>query len=142
VNIIDDTSGTVVYNIPTPVIVKPNDALANSLADSISNNDPNSPFLVQLNSGNLNLVAKNVIALTTVFNIQSTSSSSNQNVNLTQLNEVNNQMASLREFMVNKVTQLSVSDISSIKLISSALSSATQAPQQISSSVAVKLQLI
>ena len=137
-NIIDDTSGTVVYNIPTPVTVTPNNALANSLADSITNNDPNSPFLVQLNSGNLNLVAKNVIALTTVFNIQSSSSTSSTNVNLTQVNEVNNQMAALREFMVNKVTELSVSDISSIKVISSALSAATQSPDQVSSKLAVK----
>ena len=137
-NIIDDTSGTVVYNIPTPVTVTPNNALANSLADSITNNDPNSPFLVQLNSGNLNLVAKNVIALTTVFNIQSSSSASSTNVNLTQVNEVNNQMAALREFMVNKVTELSVSDISSIKVISSALSAATQSPDQVSTTLAVK----
>jgi hypothetical protein len=138
VKIIDDTSGTVVYNIPTPVTVTPNNPLANSLADSITNNDPYSPILLQLNSGNLNLIAKNVIALTTVFNKQSSSSASNKNENLTQVNQVNNQMAALREFLVSKLMELSVSGISSIKVISSALSAATQSPDQVSTKLAVK----
>ena len=142
VNIIDDTDGTTVYNIPTPVIVTPNNNLASSLADSISNSDPNCQFLVELNSGNLNVVSKNVIALTTVFNIQSNSpTSSTQSVNTTQVDQVNNQMATLREFLVAKVNNLSVSDISSIKVISSALSAATQSSNQVSSNTAVNTNL-
>ena len=126
VNIIDDTDGTTVYYLPNPVIVTPNNNLATSLADSITSSDPNCQFLVELNSGNLNTVSKNVISLATVFNIQSesqtaASSSSSGTVNLTQIDQVNNQMATLREFLVNKVTELSVSDISSIKVISSAI---------------------
>ena len=58
--------------------------------------------------------------------------------NLTEIAQANNQMSVLREFMVNKMNELSVSDMSSIKVISSALSAATGAPQQISSKSAVK----
>ena len=137
VNVIDDTEGTTVYNLPTPVAVLPNNLLAASLADSISSNDPTSQILMDLNSGNLNVVAKNVIALTSVFNIQSQSTTTTA-PNATA--SFNNQMAELREFMISKVTDLSISDMSSIKVISSALSAATGVPQQISTKTAVILQ--
>ena len=145
-NIIDDTDGTTVYLLPTPVTVKPNIQLANSLAESISSNDASSPMVIELNSGNLNLVSKNVISLATVFNIQSSMSlNSNNTLNNSAVSandtaaiaQINNQMASLREFLVNKMIGLSVSDISSIKVISSALSVATQTVQQVSANTAV-----
>jgi hypothetical protein len=146
VNVIDDTDGTTVYFFPTPVTVKPNDALASSLANSIASNDANSPLVLELNSGNLNLVSKNVIALATVFNMQSSSnnagsnatSSSSSNSSSDQNVQINNQMASLREFLVDKVSSLTVSDVSSIKVISSALSAATQTANQVSSNTAVR----
>ena len=138
VNIIDDTYGTTVYKIAQPVTVMPNDNLANNLAASIASNDPNSPFLQNLNSGNLNLVAKNVIALTSVFNIQGLSSSSiTTTPSNSTSNAVNDQKAALREFLIGKVAELSVSDISSIKVIASALSSASANTDQISKNAAV-----
>jgi hypothetical protein len=141
VNVIDDQSGTTVFDIPMPVTVLPDNQLATNLANSISTNDPACPALVALTSGNLNLVTKNVIGLTSVFNIQSNgamASSSNTNTNVTsQINTVNNQFAELREFMVNIVSNLSVTDLSSIKVISSALSAATQTPSQITANAAV-----
>ena len=139
VNIIDDTYGVAVYNITQPVTVMPNDNLANNLAASIATNDPNSPFLQDLNSGNLNLVAKNVIALTSVFNIQGLSSSSATTTTSsnTTSNAANDQKAALREFLIGKVAGLSVSDMSSIKVISSALSTASANTDQISRNAAV-----
>ena len=110
VNVIDDQSGTIIYDIPTPVTVLPNNQLATDLANSINTNDPTCSALAALKSGNLNLVAKNVIGLTSVFNIQSLG---NTNSNLTsQINTMNNQFADLREFMVNIVTNLRVTDLS------------------------------
>lgn len=134
VNIIDDTYGVTVYNLTQPVIVTPNNNLASQLAASITTNDPNSPFLQDLNSGNVNLVAKNVIALTSVFNIQSISST---NSSSTSSPTDNDQKASLREFLVGKVTELTVSDMSSIKVISSALSTASANTDQLSRNAAV-----
>ena len=143
VNVIDDTDGKTVYYLTTPVQVTPNNNLANSLANSIANNDASNPVVLQLNSGNLNLVSKNVIALATVFNIQSTNNGNGSTTNSTiQSNQVNNQVASLREFLVTKISGLSVSDISSIKVIASALSAATQSPNQISTNTAVRADFI
>jgi hypothetical protein len=137
VNIIDDTYGVTVYNITQPVTVMPNDNLANNLAASIASNDPNSPFLQDLNSGNLNLVAKNVIALSSVFNIQSLSTSTATTSTTTITNAENDKKAALREFLIGKVAELSVSDMSSIKVIASALSSASANTDQISRNAAV-----
>jgi hypothetical protein len=85
-------------------------------------------MLLELNSGNLNLVAKNVIVLTTYFNMQFKI----QSMNKTEASNSDNEMAFLRDYMIDRVTQLSVSDISSVKVISSALSAATRTPVQIS----------
>jgi hypothetical protein len=139
VNIIDDTYGTIVYNITQPVTVMPNDNLANDLAASISTNDPNSAFLRDLNSGNLNLVAKNVIALSFVFNIQSLSASSPTTLsNSNASNADNDQKAELREYLIKKVADLSLSHMSSIKVISSSLASASANTNQITRNSAVK----
>ena len=124
-NVIDDSYGKTVYNIPTSVIVMPNDQLANTLSDAILNKNPYSNVFIYLNSGNLNLVSLNVIAMSTVFNIQGANSTQN------------NHVASLREFFVEKLVALSVSDISSIKLIASAFSALTYIPEQISFKLAV-----
>ena len=137
VNIIDDSYGKTVYNIPTSVTVMPNDALANTLIDAISSQNTNSPVYATLNSGDLNLVAKNVIALSTVFNIQSNTMPTS---NVTAISAQNNQMATLREFFFEKIGNLSISDMSSIKLIASAFSAATDTPVQISSKSAVILK--
>ena len=141
VNIIDDTYGVTVYNIVKPVTVMPNVNLANNLAASIASNDPDSSFLQNINSRNLNLVAKNVIALTSVFNIQSlstpTATASTDISTNTTTNAENDQKAALREFLIGKVAELSVSDMSSIKVIASALSSASANTDQISRNAAV-----
>ena len=66
VNIIDDTDGSTLYYLSNPVTVQPDNSLANDLASSITSNDANNQLLLNLNSGNLNIVAKNVIAITTI----------------------------------------------------------------------------
>jgi hypothetical protein len=75
VNVIDDSLGTTVYNLPNPVQVKPNENLANELLGDILSNDPRSPFLSNLQSGNLNTIAKTIIGIASVFNIEQPSNS-------------------------------------------------------------------
>lgn len=125
-----------VYNITRPIIVVPNLNLANILAESIASNDMNSPFIQALNSGNLNLVAKNVIALSSVFNIQSLSSATN----FKSSQEDNEQKSQLREYLISKVVELSVSHMSSIKVISSSLASASTNTEQLTRNSAVNLK--
>lgn len=136
VNIIDDSNGITVYYIETPIVVMPNDELTIQLINSIANNDVNSQLMIDLNSGNMNVISKNVMALSSVFNTQSFT----QNTSLSpSSNEDNNQqMASLREFMVEKLSQFNASDLSSVKLLASTLSVATKTPQQVSPKLAVR----
>ena len=135
VNIVDDTNGITVYKIPQPVFVLPNNKLVTTLVDAVSQNDQSNNFLVEVNSGNLNLVAQNVIALTSLFNIQS--STPTASMNPIQLSQDTNQKAVLREYLVGKLATLSISDISSIKVIASALSETTGTLQQITTKTAV-----
>lgn len=117
VYITDDTDGSTMYYLSDPIQVQPDNSLAQSLSDSISSRDPNNLLLIDLNSGNLNIVAKNVIALTTILNFQSSdtsssSSSTTSTQNSTSSNAFNVQIAELREFMVEKISAISVSGIS------------------------------
>ena len=131
-NIIDDTSGLTVYYIANKVQVYPNNVTSLALIESINGQYSSDEILVELNCGNLDIVAKNVISISKTFNVQSESS-------VQIIADQNNQMAQVREFFVNKVNELSISDISSIKVISSALSMVTQTHQQISTNTAVKI---
>ena len=133
VNVKDNSNGVTTYNISTPVNVLSNDTSVQSLTDSILNlngNGSNSQILNSLNSGDTNLVTSNVLALTSLINAQSTSDNSSSN-------SENSQMILLRDFMADKVTQLSVTDVNSIRLIGAALSSITQETQQVSVNTAV-----
>jgi hypothetical protein len=133
VNVKDNSNGVTTYNISTPVTVLSNDTSVQSLTDSILNlngNGSNSQILNSLNSGDTNLVTSNVLALTSLINAQSTSDNSSSNSD-------NSQMKLLRDFMADKVTQLSVTDVNSIRMIGAALSSITQETQQVSVNTAV-----
>lgn len=127
VNIMDDTNGVTTYSLPSPVLVLPN-------TNILSNSSSNVQLMTELNSGNVDLVAINVIAIATGFNMQFNSSQTSTS----QISEV----TSFKELLAKKVTQLSVSDSNSISTIASSLSSLTQVLEQVSSNLAVKRVLI
>ena len=130
VNIIDDSDGTTTFTLPSPVQVLPNNNTSVLEAIIYSNEDSlNSQTIIEeLNSENLNLISKNVISLSNSLNDQNS-----------LLNYSNDQNALIREFLMNRLTPLSVSDISSIKVLSSTLSVLTQNSFQISSNLAVNI---
>ncbi len=127
VNIVDDTNGVTTYSLPSPVVVLPN-------TNILSNSSSNVQLMTALNSGNVNLVAINVIAIATGFNMQFNSSQTSTS----QISEV----TAFKELLAKKVTQLSVSDSNSINTIASSLSSLTQVPEQVSPNLAVKKVLL
>ena len=129
VNVIDDTEGLTFYQIESPIIVTPNNDLASSISNSMLTNDPSSQIVSQMNSHNLNLVSKSVISMSTVLNVESSGTNSSSSAN--------EQTATLRGYMAEKMSDISVSDVSSIKVISSTLSVLTKTLQQVSSSTAV-----
>ncbi len=131
VNIVDDSYGSTLYHIPIPIIVTPLEGGLTSSLNllTLSNSTTNNSILVGLNSGNLNIVSKNVVALSSDLNKLSFSK------NLSSIET--NQISLVREYMINKVNLLSISDISSMKIVSSSLSLVTQFPAHISSKIAV-----
>ena len=140
VNIIDDAGGVTSYNISTPVVVMPQVQLALDVLDSFHGNRSENPSIVELSSGNLNLVASNIMSLTSVFNQQSYMG--NQcHFSISQNENFTNSLATFRGYLVEKIAALSVSDISSIKMIATSLSHATQNLNEVSASTAVHLHL-
>ena len=125
VNILDDSNGKIEYKLANPITVWPNVAMASDLGDMVSSNDPNSPIMQDLNSGNVNLVARNSLILSSVLN------SGNGKLS-------NDESANVRDFLIDKISSLTVSDMSSIKTISSALSMATSSIGQVSRTAAVR----
>ena len=126
VNIIDDSNGKFFFNLSTPVQVQPNNNTNNILQAILSNNSSSNQML-ELNSGNLNLISRYVISLSLFMSTQNPPFD-------------NDQMASIRENLMSKLSQLIISNMSSIKVLSSAFSILTQKPDQVTSSLAVGLK--
>ena len=128
VNIIDDSNGKIEYKVTNPITVWPNYAMASNMGDMVNSNDPNSPIMQDLNSGNVNLVARNSLILSSVLN------SGNGKLS-------NDECANVRDFLIDKISSLTVSDMSSIKAISTALSMATSSIEQVSKTAAVRFSI-
>ena len=107
----------------------PNNELAKNLSLSIKSNDFSSKFLQELNSGNINRVSQNVIALSTVFNMQTTKNKT--------FNAENEEKSYLRHFLIRKMINLSACDVSRIKMISSSIASSLGNTKQITRESAV-----
>ncbi len=133
VNIIDDSNGVTAYDISIPVSVlpSPNQILSNS-TQSILYNNAYSELLLQINSGNLNLIALNLIPLVRTFNMENLKNVSSQ------LNTENiNKQSVFLEFLLDKINELSISDTSSMKVMGSCLSELTKESDFVSSKIAV-----
>jgi hypothetical protein len=139
VNIIDESHGFTTYHITKPVQVYPNNALADNLLKTALTNDPRNPAVVSLNTGNIKTVANFVTTLTTQINLKGPGDTNTSDVNQTIAEQ--NQKAELREVLINQLKDMPISDISSIKLFSTALSSTTQDTKEISRAAAVNYNI-
>jgi hypothetical protein len=108
--------------------------LKNSILQSLSTNDFSSPILKQIISGNMQTSSKSIIMLAMAINDQSSSTKSNSS---STMSEQTKQNAILRDFFINHTITMSVSDMSSIKLISSVLSATTNVYNEITNESAV-----
>jgi hypothetical protein len=135
VNIIDESYGFTTFQVANPVQVYPNTDLTQTLFETALTKDPRNPAVVSLNTGNLKTVASFVTTLTAEINMKGSPSVINatDNETISQLNK----KAELREVLINQLKDMPISDISSIKLFSTALSSSTQDTKEISRSAAV-----
>ena len=69
-NINDDSAGTTRYDIPTFVIVQPNNVLVNSLSNSLLSNN-NSDLIASITSGGVQAATSFISSLTSSLNTQS-----------------------------------------------------------------------
>ena len=120
-----------VYNISKPIVVSSNNNFLDEIAANLASTNPSLPLLQEINSQNLNLIAKNVIAIAGEINFQRLSSIDSTS------DSQNNHKASIRDYLIGKLTVLSLSDFSSIKMIGSALSIASSDREQVSMIAAV-----
>ena len=128
VNIIDDTQGITVYNLATAITCMPNTTQTMAISQAILDQDMSHSFMDDINSGELSRVSQNAQILASQLN---------------SLSSVDiNQMASVREYLLRKVTALSISDVNSIIMTSSALSAITNACEQISTTSAVCISIL
>ena len=124
VNIVDNENGRTVYHLASPIQVLPNSQSADIFVSVIDSIDPANKIAQDLNSQNLNLVSKNVLVIASILNRHSST--------LT-----NEQKANIREYLINKIISLTLTDISSIKIISTALSLLTYSSDQVSKALSV-----
>ena len=124
VNIVDNENGRTVYHLSSPIQVLPNSQSADIFINVIDSIDPANKISQDLNSQNINLVSKNVLVIASILNRHSST--------LT-----NEQKANIREYLINKLISLTLTDISSIKIISTALSLLTYSSDQVSKALSV-----
>lgn len=138
VNIIDDSGGITVYKLLNPVYVYPNEEATYRVVNEILENNPRSLIVTNLNSGNLKTVTNFVSILSTQINMQNMIAAANStNETNSTLSAERENNAILREICISKVSELSISDLSSIKLFASALSTSTSVSKEISRASAV-----
>jgi len=137
VKIKDNDNGVTTHTIATPVIVMPNDTSVQFFYQSILANITSNQVMMSLNSGDLNLVTSNAIALSFLINTAQINASDNNGSTSDTM-----QKAVIKEFMADKVTQLSITDVKSILLIGSALSSITGLPHQVTVYTAVNFMTL
>jgi hypothetical protein len=153
VNIIDNQHGLTMFNIPTPVLVLPDDSFISNLTQAITNNDVTNSFVKSLYISDLYSLGQRVIAISTTVNIKSNAitplistsvvnsqiSISNQLSNITQFD---NEMALVRVILAKQISNLTVFNISGMKVMASALSTATQIPFQVTRQLAVTAKIL
>ena len=125
VQVIDDSDAIASFNITTPVIVRPTNDSVGDLTASILSGDPDSGILKEIDSGDLQNMARNIISLTSIINTQS--------LNETDLET---KMA-VKEKLVNVTIGQNITDVSSIKVLASVLSILTQNTDEISENTTV-----
>ncbi len=140
VKIIDNSLGYVICNISVPVQVFPRSFLANESIDQILLNDPRNPLVARLSNGNMKTVTNLITMISNHLNYNYKNEESNDNS--TTLIERQEKNKILREVLIDKIDAMPISDISSVKLFSAALSSSTKSTEELNTNASVKLTIV
>jgi len=139
VKIIDDSLGYVVFNIPKNVTVRPSSFTEDELIDQILSNDPRYLLVTRLSTGNMKTITNLLTMVSSYLNFQQNSEEPNSNS--TALIEKQEKKKILREYIIEKLNGMPISDLSSIKLFSTALSSSTKSTDELNSNASVNFRI-
>lgn len=128
VSIIDDMNAETFYNISSPVYSYPDLQNNINLMNQIANKDPTSSMYKSLQSGSTKTATTGITNMASILNSNTPSPG-----DLSQI-------TSARDSLMGFIDNLSVSDLSSVKLIGSALSSVMEKADQLSDKSFVSFQ--
>ena len=128
VRIIDNMNGVTIYNLGSTytVTVTLSQSLLSSVMSNMLINDCTSSVVTQLQAGNLQQTALIATSLGVTLNGMASNN----------VTDTNNRVA-VRDILVNSLCDLPISDVSSMKLVASSLSSVTNQTTENSLSTAV-----
>ena len=115
----DESNGVTRFDFNYSIQVWPDKNLKNQLIMDLVNKDVTSEFYSSLKSGNLKAVAESILGLVSMLNAKPNVSNSTGNVTIDPV-EMNN-IAIARTELTNALSSITISDMSSMKLISAAL---------------------
>ncbi len=122
VRVVDDMGAVSISYISTPVTVTNDDLAIKSIVDSLNSNNCGSQFVSSLLSGDIQLVSQLVNSLAASLNALADSG-----VNSSNTTNTVDERVSARSTLTSAVCSMPLSDISSVKLVSSSLSTLTNA---------------
>jgi hypothetical protein len=115
----DESNGVTRFDFNYSIQVWPDKNLKNQLIMDLVNKDVTSELYSSLKSGNLKAVAESILGLVSMLNAKPNVSNSTGNVTIDPV-EMNN-IAIARTELTNALSSITISDMSSMKLISAAL---------------------
>jgi hypothetical protein len=144
VRIVDDMGGVTIFNIPQRITVNMDKAVVANLVSSMLSKDASNSIVTSLQGGSIQQTTQYAIALgNTLNNIATTTISSSNSSNSSSSSSNSSGQVSLddrvsvRSMLTNYLVDLPLSDVSSVKLVSSSLSSITNAIRENSLASAV-----
>ncbi|CAF0988120.1 unnamed protein product, partial [Brachionus calyciflorus] len=126
VQVIDDSDGITIYEIPQIITVELMSGFLNDFSNQILNNPEQSNFLNDIKNGNLQDSSSSLISINSLINNEENSS------NLLV------EKQKLKNILIDIACNFQITDLSSVKVIASVLSVLTENPQDVSDSRNVK----
>lgn len=136
IRIIDDSNGFTTFKINNPVQVFINKSTIETTIANL-NGLTNCPFVNSLQTGNLQEVAQTGQSLAMTLNSMDFTDSDGNPLNESELNIATNKRANARAILTSFITETPISDIQSIKLISSVMGTIVDKTSENTDSVSV-----
>lgn len=132
VQVFDNSGGITPFYITSPVIVILQAAALASSGQDVLSMSPSSPLVQSITSSDISVASSAIIAFSSSLNQAASNSTSNSSLQTTQVQEI-------AQVFVNSIASYDLTDLSSIKAASSALSVVSSDPSLITSNTATQI---